>query len=176
MPICNHNCFFMGGCYCIWNSPYGVTVMNKVSVISTPLGYLKLTAHNDALLGCTWVKKSEVSHANSMILKTAATQLKWYFAKKLTRFDIPLAPEGTDFQKKVWDALLQVPYGETGSYQDIANHIGHAKAARAVGNANGKNPLCIFIPCHRVIQASGNIGGYSSGVTYKVELLALESV
>ena len=149
--------------------------MNNVSIVSTPFGNLILTANDEALMRCDWTKKAIASRTNSAVLKMAASQLKAYFSKKLKRFDVPLALSGSDFQKNVWDALLQIPYGETRSYQDIAKNIDHAKAARAVGNANGKNPLCIFIPCHRVIQASGHIGGYSGGVTYKVELLALES-
>jgi methylated-DNA-[protein]-cysteine S-methyltransferase len=148
--------------------------MNMVSVVASPFGYLQLTANNDALIGCIWTSSPTLS-SSSPILKTAAQQLKNYFKKKLTQFDLPLSPEGTDFQKNVWDALLQIPYGSRYSYQDIATAIGNSKAARAVGSANAKNPLCIFIPCHRVIRASGDMGGYSGGIHHKHELLQLET-
>ena len=87
---------------------------------------------------------------------------------------VPLAAKGTAFQQSVWHALLKIPYGETCSYRDIATQISNPKAIRAVGSANAKNPLCVFIPCHRVINASGKLGGYSGGIAHKSGLLALE--
>lgn len=101
-------------------------------------------------------------------------QLKEYFAGRRRRFDLPLAPAGTPFQQRVWRALLDVPYGETISYGELASRIGQRTASRAVGLANGSNPLPIVIPCHRVIGASGKLTGYGGGLPIKRQLLALE--
>ena len=103
-------------------------------------------------------------------------QLDKYFAGKLLKFSLDLAPQGTLFQREVWDALLQIPYGETRSYQDIAHAIGNPKAVRAVGNSNARNPIAIIIPCHRVIGADGKLTGYAGGLAYKRALLDLEQV
>ena len=103
-------------------------------------------------------------------------QLDKYFAGKLRKFSLDLAPQGTLFQREVWDALLQIPYGETRSYQDIAYAIGNPKAVRAVGNSNSRNPIAIIIPCHRVIGANGKLTGYAGGLAYKRALLDLEQV
>ena len=103
-------------------------------------------------------------------------QLDKYFAGKLLKFSLDLAPQGTLFQREVWDALLQIPYGETRSYQDIAHAIGNPKAVRAVGNSNARNPIAIIIPCHRVIGANGKLTGYAGGLAYKRALLDLEQV
>ena len=103
-------------------------------------------------------------------------QLDKYFAGKLRKFSLDLAPQGTLFQREVWDALLQIPYGETRSYQDIAHAIGNPKAVRAVGNSNARNPIAIIIPCHRVIGANGKLTGYAGGLAYKRALLDLEHV
>jgi methylated-DNA-[protein]-cysteine S-methyltransferase len=102
------------------------------------------------------------------------TQLNEYFNLKRKRFYVPLDIEGTQFQKKVWIALQKIPYGKTVSYKDIAETIGNVKAVRAVGRANGKNPVPIIIPCHRVIEYSGKLGGYSGGPGIKEKLLELE--
>lgn len=102
-------------------------------------------------------------------------QLQEYFAGRRRQFDLPLAPAGTTFQQRVWRALLDVPYGETISYGELASRIGQRTASRAVGLANGSNPLPIVIPCHRVIGASGKLTGYGGGLPIKEQLLALES-
>ena len=104
-----------------------------------------------------------------------STQLQEYFAGKRTRFDLPLAPRGTAFQKAVWAALLRIPFGETASYGDIARAIGKPAASRAVGGANHRNPIAIVIPCHRVIGADGSLTGYGGGLDHKRLLLELES-
>lgn len=104
----------------------------------------------------------------------AANQLQEYFAGKRRSFDLPLAPEGTDFQKRVWKAIEEVPYGQTRSYSDIARIIGNPKACRAVGGANNKNPLPIIVPCHRIIGANGTLVGYGGGAKIKAYLLELE--
>lgn len=108
-------------------------------------------------------------------LKYVTDQLKAYFAGELTEFEVDLAPRGTPFQQKVWAALCQIPYGRIASYLDIARAIGNEKACRAVGGANGKNPIPIIIPCHRVIGKSGKLVGFSSGLEIKARLLKLES-
>jgi O-6-methylguanine DNA methyltransferase len=108
--------------------------------------------------------------------RAVASQLAEYFAGKRREFDLDLAPVGTDFQLRVWKALRAIPYGAVRNYGDIARAIGQPKAARAVGGANGCNPLPIVIPCHRVIASDGSIGGYSGGLAIKHRLLALENI
>ena len=148
--------------------------MIDTTIITTPAGNLKLCSNGNTLTYCNWTQEKNESEKKSPLLREASLQLQHYFEKKLQTFDIPLNPEGTAFQKYVWDALRTIPYGKTYSYQEIAALIEKPNAVRAVGNANGKNPLCIFIPCHRVIYASGKIGGYSAGLGYKEKLLAIE--
>jgi len=103
-----------------------------------------------------------------------ARQLELYFLGRLRAFDLGLAPEGTPFQVRVWDALREIPYGETRSYLDVAEGLGTARAVRAVGAANGRNPIPIVIPCHRVIGSNGSLTGYGGGIQIKARLLALE--
>lgn len=105
----------------------------------------------------------------------ATAQLAAYFAGDLTSFDLPLAPSGTPFQMRVWEALRAIPYGQTASYGQVAARIGQPTASRAVGLANGRNPISIIVPCHRVIGASGSLTGYGGGLDRKQVLLALES-
>ncbi len=107
-------------------------------------------------------------------LDTAAQQLSEYFGGRRRAFDMPLAPEGTPFQQTVWKALRDIPYGETTSYGELARRIGNPKAVRAVGLANGSNPISIVIPCHRVIGSNGSLVGYGGGLPIKQALLALE--
>lgn len=108
------------------------------------------------------------------VLKLAAKELQAYLDGNLKKFSVPIKAEGTEFQSKVWKALRDIPFGETRSYKDIAIEIGNPKAYRAVGNANGKNPLLIIVPCHRVIGTGGDMGGFSYGVQLKRTLLELE--
>lgn len=108
------------------------------------------------------------------VLRAARTQLDEYFAGLRRRFELPLAPRGTLFQQRVWQALTRIPYGETTSYGALAAGLGMASAARAVGAANGRNPIGIVVPCHRVIGSSGALTGYAGGVERKQALLALE--
>ena len=105
---------------------------------------------------------------------SAVAQLAEYFAGRRTRFDLPLAPQGTEFQRAVWKALIRIPYGETLSYGELARRIGKPNASRAVGLANGANPLPIVVPCHRVIGADGSLTGFGGGLDIKRRLLALE--
>ena len=108
------------------------------------------------------------------LLQRAYMELNEYLDGKRKVFSVPLNPNGTEFQKKVWDALREIPYGETRSYGEIASMIGNKKAQRAVGMANHRNPIMIFIPCHRVIGANGNLTGYAVGVAVKENLLKME--
>lgn len=118
--------------------------------------------------------EEECIEAETPLLKKAAEQLYTYLAGERQVFDLPLKPYGTPFRKRVWDALCQIPYGETRSYKDIARAVGNEKACRAVGGANNKNPISIFIPCHRVIGADGKLVGYGGGIDIKIKLLELE--
>jgi len=111
---------------------------------------------------------------DSVTLREVIHQLRAYFAGELETFDLDLAPEGTSFQQKVWDELLRIPYGETISYGQLARRIGNPNASRAVGLANGSNPIPIIIPCHRVIGSNGKLTGYGGGLPIKEKLLALE--
>jgi methylated-DNA-[protein]-cysteine S-methyltransferase len=111
---------------------------------------------------------------NSAELHSTIQQLNAYFAGELESFDLPLAPEGTPFQKKVWQELCSIPYGETISYGELAKRLGNPNASRAVGLANGSNPIPIIIPCHRVIGSNGKLTGYGGGLDIKEKLLALE--
>lgn len=150
--------------------------------IPTPTGPMILAATDEALLALVWDESDLDARGLGPILKgesepmhRAERQLGEYFQGKRKRFDIDLDPIGTDFQRKVWAELAKIPYGETRSYSDLARGVGNPAATRAVGSANGRNPLCIIVPCHRVVRASGDIGGYAGGLERKEFLLALES-
>ena len=108
------------------------------------------------------------------LLKEAANQLMEYFQGKRKEFTLPLDPQGTEFQKKIWAALRTIPYGQTRSYGEVAAQVGNPKAARAVGGANNKNPIMIFIPCHRVVGADGSLTGFACGIEVKKYMLDLE--
>ena len=116
------------------------------------------------------------SSGKEEIISLALQQLEEYFLGKRKVFDLPIDIKGTHFQKNVWKELQKIPYGKTVSYEDIAMNIQNQKAVRAVGTANGKNPLCIIVPCHRVISKNGSIGGYSGGLEIKSKLLEIESI
>lgn len=118
-------------------------------------------------------KQAEVKE--TPLLKKALQQLEEYLAGQRQNFDLPLKPQGTPFQQKVWQALLTIPYGQTASYKEIAIKAGSPKGCRAVGMANNKNPIAIIIPCHRVIGSNGNLIGYAGGLDIKQKLLELES-
>ena len=148
---------------------------------SSPLGGVILLEENEAIIALRFVKSFHPSVPSSPLLKEAVSQLQAYFEGRLTRFSLPLRPEGTPFQLQVWQALQSIPYGQVISYGQLAESIGKPGACRAVGGANGKNRLPILIPCHRVIAANGSLGGYSTGESIdgqwiKKGLLALEGV
>ena len=142
--------------------------------LSTPLGIISLYANEDCLFEIAFGKCRETA-ANAVIMQ-AAEQLSEYFEKKRTKFELPLEISGTDFQKRVWQELLKIPYGTTISYAELAERAGNKKACRAAGSANGKNRLPIVIPCHRVISSDGKIGGYSGGLFVKRMLLEIEGI
>lgn len=118
--------------------------------------------------------KSEYVNKKTPLISEAVNQLQEYFKGDRKVFTVPLKPDGTDFQRKVWKALTEIPYGQTASYGEIAEKIGKSGGARAVGNANNKNPIAIMIPCHRVIGANGSLTGYAAGIDIKKKLLDLE--
>lgn len=144
--------------------------------ISTKIGIIYLVASENGLQGVFLEKQRipmEIDSENTF-LNQAELQLNEYFKGERTEFDIPLDIQGTEFQKQVWKQLIKIPYGETRSYKDIARAVNNSKASRAIGNANGQNPICIIIPCHRVISSDGSLGGYSGGINIKKKLLKLE--
>jgi methylated-DNA-[protein]-cysteine S-methyltransferase len=161
------------------------TVISQVNslqwLMESPIGPIYLVASEKGLQGVFW-KKGKAPIVDSLnggspalkILKQTVFQLGEYFKGKRREFDLPFDTGGTDFQKKVWEQLALIPYGKTASYADIAQRIKNGKAVRAVGTANGKNPLSIIVPCHRVIQANGTLGGYAGGLETKTKLLELE--
>lgn len=149
----------------------------------TPVGELKLVASERGLAGIFWENDDphrtrflpQTRDDDHPILVETARQLGEYFTGARRGFELPLDFAGTDFQKKVWQALVAIPFGETRSYSQIAREIGHPLAVRAVGAANGRNPLSIVAPCHRVIGANGKLTGFAGGLTVKAFLLALET-
>ena len=147
-----------------------------ITVFPSPLGFITLEEEENALIRLSISREGRALAAPSPLLAEAQRQLTAYFQQRLQQFSLPLAPKGTPFQQRVWQGLLSIPYGCTLSYAQLAAHIGKAKACRAVGQANGKNPLPILIPCHRVIAANGGLGGYSAGYGMKEQLLALEKI
>jgi methylated-DNA-[protein]-cysteine S-methyltransferase len=147
----------------------------------TPTGEMTLVANDHALLGLVW-DEGELARLGlaaadpgaNPVLEAGERQLAEYFAGERARFDLPLEPAGSAFQRSVWACLGDIPFGSTWSYRELALRVGNPGAARAVGSANGRNPLCILIPCHRVVRASGDFGGYAGGTERKAFLLELE--
>jgi methylated-DNA-[protein]-cysteine S-methyltransferase len=153
--------------------------MTYYRTIDTPIGLLTLAGHGQALTNLRMVDQTYEPNragwsANPTAFSDAVDQLDAYFAGGLTDFTLELDLQGTAFQRRVWQALLTIPFGETRSYGEIAKQIGAPGSARAVGLANGHNPIAIIVPCHRVIGASGNLTGYGGGLERKRSLLALE--
>jgi methylated-DNA-[protein]-cysteine S-methyltransferase len=143
--------------------------------ISSPVGKISLLANESSLLSLKWGEEVTVKHSESnSIIEKAESQLEEYFSGKRFAFDIPLAPQGTAFQQLVWQQLLKISYGERMTYGEQARLLERPKAARAVGAANGKNPIGIIIPCHRVIGATGHLTGFAGGLRVKQQLLELE--
>lgn len=140
----------------------------------SPFGGLEVIAIERGIACIRFVDDKPEVTAPSDLTRLAMTQLSEYFAGVRRHFDLPLVPTGTPFQQRVWQALVTIPYGETCSYGYIAQRIGNPKGVRAVGLANGKNPIAIVVPCHRVIGANGKLTGYAGGLDRKAGLLRLE--
>src|SRR5688500_13342365 len=148
--------------------------------VASPVGPLTLAGHDDVL---THLRMEDQAHppagregwvSDEHAFPKVVDQLEAYFAGELTEFDVAFRLEGTEFQRRVWSALLEIPYGETWSYGRVAKHIGQPTAPRAVGMANGRNPVAIIVPCHRVIGSTGTLTGYGGGLDRKRTLLDLE--
>jgi methylated-DNA-[protein]-cysteine S-methyltransferase len=151
--------------------------MLRYTFVDTPIGAILIAGDGNAIVETyfagakpkpDWIRDDDA-------LRDAADQLHAYFAGERRTFELPLAPRGTDFQQSVWSALQRIPYGETTTYSTIAERIGRPAAVRAVGAANGANPIPIVIPCHRVIGSNGSMTGFGGGIDVKRKLLALEA-
>ena len=151
--------------------------MLKYTYVNTPIGAIMVVGVDDAIVEtyfagakpkADWIRDDDA-------LRNAADQLLAYFSGERCAFDLRLAPRGTEFQQAVWSALQEIPYGQTTTYSTIAERIGRPAAIRAVGAANGANPIPIVIPCHRVIGANGSLTGFGGGIDVKRQLLALEA-
>ena len=142
---------------------------------NTELGFVTFAEEDGALLAISTHRSVEGVYQETTLIKKAYLQLAEYLNGERRTFDLPLNPKGTDFQKRVWKALCDIPYGETRSYKQIAEAIGNPKAVRAVGMANNRNPLLIVVPCHRVIGSDGKLVGYAAGLDKKAFLLGMEN-
>jgi methylated-DNA-[protein]-cysteine S-methyltransferase len=147
--------------------------------ISSPVGPLLLVASETSLRYVLWGDEDRLLVPDSdlcenEVLKLAREELGYYFNGELKRFSVPIAFEGTEFQRQVWNALIRIPYGETWSYSKLAEEIGSPKAVRAVGLANRNNPISIIVPCHRVVGKNGSLTGFAGGLQSKALLLDLE--
>ncbi|MEL6558512.1 MAG: methylated-DNA--[protein]-cysteine S-methyltransferase [Bacteroidota bacterium] len=140
----------------------------------SPVGQLSLTSDGDSLTGLSFASKADQEIAELPVFEETIRQLEEYFAGKRKTFDLPLNNIGTDFQQKVWDELMNIPFGTSVTYKDLSIKLGDLKAIRAVGTANGKNNIAIIVPCHRVIGSDGSLTGYAWGVDKKKWLLRHE--
>lgn len=148
---------------------YKDTIIGKITLVDQAGALSHLLFENDSA-------EPEIPEGSSALLQEAGRQLDAYFAGKLQQFNLPLAPAGTPFQQKVWQALRLIPYGETSSYGEVARKVGCPGGARAIGMANNRNPIAIIIPCHRVVGVRGDLVGFGGGLPIKVKLLELEGV
>ncbi|TXN37510.1 methylated-DNA--[protein]-cysteine S-methyltransferase [Flagellimonas hymeniacidonis] len=147
----------------------------EVAYLQTPIGLTEFKGDEKGLISISVLNDEKPSGIIPEVLEDAVYQFKEYFEGTREHFDLKLNPEGTDFQKKVWEALLNIPYGKTVSYLELSKRLGDPKAIRAVAAANGKNPLWIIVPCHRVIGSNGDLVGYAGGLHRKKWLLEHES-
>lgn len=151
--------------------------MNNIFFYETEIGIIGIRENNKAITDIFFSKVDTNDNIEETdLIKECFKQLKEYFEGNRREFDLPLETRGTEFQKKVWDELLKIPYGETKSYKDIAIAIGNKKACRAIGMANNKNHIPIIIPCHRVIGSNGKLVGYAGGLNVKEKLLNIENL
>jgi methylated-DNA-[protein]-cysteine S-methyltransferase len=172
--------------------PSGVAIPENVDMIATmndtilstritsPIGTLTLTSNGSALTRLSIANAEDIADTDlpserDAVLAAAREQLDAYFDMRLMQFDLPLEPHGTEFQQRVWESLRVIPFGETISYAELARRVGNPKAVRAVGAANGRNPLMIIVPCHRVIGADGSLTGFGGGIERKRWLLDHET-
>jgi methylated-DNA-[protein]-cysteine S-methyltransferase len=142
--------------------------------IKTELGYVIIETEEENITGISFEKKKTEAEEENELIKSAKQQLVEYFNAERRKFSLPLKMRGTEFQKRVWKALIDIPYGETRSYKEIAEAAGNIKACRATGMANHNNPVGIVVPCHRVIGSDGRLTGYAGGLDIKERLLELE--
>lgn len=148
----------------------------ETCTIASPLGFTKIIGNAEGITSISILNSEEkTTEVIPLELEDCVHQLREYFEGKRMQFDLKINPEGTDFQKRVWTQLQSIPYGKTLSYLELSKQLGDVKAIRAVANANGKNPLWIVIPCHRVIGSDGSLTGYAGGLHRKQWLLAHES-
>ncbi|PQV45274.1 methylated-DNA-[protein]-cysteine S-methyltransferase [Jejuia pallidilutea] len=148
----------------------------ETCIINSPLGFTKIVGNIDGVASISVLNSKErISDIIPEILEDCVIQLKEYFEGSRKEFQLRLNPKGTDFQKKIWKLLQDIPYGKTTSYLELSKQYGDVKAIRAVANANGKNPLWIIVPCHRVVGSNGNLTGYAGGLHRKKWLLEHES-
>ena len=147
----------------------------ETAYIKTPLGIATITGDENGIASISVLDEGSVSADIPIVLQDAVSQLNDYFERKRTNFDFKLNPKGTEFQQKVWKALLEVPYGKTRTYLEQSKILGDVKAIRAVASANGKNPLWIVVPCHRIIGTDGSLTGYAGGLWRKKWLLEHEN-
>ena len=151
--------------------------MNNIFFYETEIGIIGIRENNKSITDIFFSKVDTNDNIEETdLIKECFKQLKEYFEGNRMKFDLPLDARGTEFQMKVWNELLNIPYGETKSYKDIAVAIGNEKACRAIGMANNKNPIPIIIPCHRVIGSNGKLVGYAGGVNVKEKLLNIEKI
>jgi len=146
--------------------------------LNSPIGKLRLVSDGKHMIAIEFEGMygdlKDDREVDDPVLKSCASQLQEFFSGKRTRFNLPMAPQGTEFQRSVWTALEKIPHGKLRSYADIAQAIGKPKAVRAVGAANGRNPLPIVVPCHRVVGSDGSLTGFAGGLDIKRQLLLLE--
>lgn len=147
-----------------------------IEYLESELGLIEITASSKGITSVYFVDAQKLTASSNEFTTQCKQQLSEYLNSQRQTFDLPLDSHGTDFQHQVWQGLLTIPYGQVASYSDIANHINNPKAVRAVGAANGKNPISIIVPCHRVIGANGTLTGYAGGLERKQWLLQHESV
>ena len=146
-------------------------------MLSTPIGHLRLVSGDAHLIAIEFdgqYQRRATADQQDPVLRETAHQLREYFRGERHHFDLPLSPAGTEFQHRVWNALSEIPYGEVRSYRDIAGAIGRSSAVRAVGAANGRNPIPVVVPCHRVIGSDGSLTGFAGGLEAKKTLLDRE--
>jgi methylated-DNA-[protein]-cysteine S-methyltransferase len=147
----------------------------KIAFVETPIGIAKIAGDEKGISIISVSDEGNISSSIPVVLQEAVTQLNEYFEGKRTDFTFKLNPSGTDFQQKVWKGLLEIPFGKTNSYLELSKKLGDVKAIRAVASANGKNPLWIVFPCHRVIGTDGSLTGYAGGLWRKKWLLEHEN-